>query len=487
MTEKTVIALDKKVRMPDATFIENGTLDVADGKILCAHAEAYVVGQEALQEEFRVQIKTVFFALVLTEDNKCEQKTASFESSRLLSQKGLNGSTKGDFSVKVERCSYSEKSGEMTAEETLSGWYIQPVEANVLPCSDDLVCRTEKHVASRSDVVLTNHYQTCGDEMRMPIRTILDCSATAIINDVLPGEGSFRAEGETTLRVLALTDNDQYLSQVFSHPFAADVVASCESGSNIDVNCTVVRCDPTLSDGDARAFSTDIEISLAADISTPVEIEVVTDCYSVEKEVVVKKETVTFERGFCTKTLSDKASDTLETGNVVNEIYACVYPYVKTAKALLSEGVTVDGSIATTVLFADENNLPSAKEMEIPFSVRYNGEYPCGDLYPTVKIRSISARLKTGSAIDVTVEYAVTVRGSDEKSLSYLSEATLTDDKLPDEAAICLYPVKPGEDLFDVAKAMNCREETLLKLNPELTLPLVGGEKILLYNEIVEE
>ena len=290
---------------------------------------------------------------------------------------------------------------------------------------------------------------------------------------------------KTTVRIVAITDNEQFLTQNFSRPFSADVIADCPDDATFDVGVDLTDYRTTLSDGDARVFLTDMTLKIAVLVSEPSETEVSTDCYSIKNETTPVLSTASFDSGFCTRTLSDKTSATRETGGVINELFACLFPEVVSAKVESGDGLTVEGVLKTTVLYSDENNAPAVKRVEIPYSVRYNGEYPCtADLYPETVIKTVSARLKTGSEAEITAEFSVTVRGCDKTEFTYLSDVTVGEEKLSDDVAICLYPVKPGEDLFDVAKALGCREETLLKLNPEIALPLQGGEKILLYNEL---
>ena len=486
MTEKTVVSADKKIRLNSVTAVENIRLDVDGGKILAASATAYATGFETFSDEFRVTVKTTFNAVLLNADGQYVKKTETVESVRLFSQKGASGTSKAYFCANVKNCSFSENGYELTAEETLSGWYILPEEKALLTPSEDLVCRTEKATVYRTDVVSSAVYLTQSDEMRMPIKAVLDCSATAATTGVFPGEGGFRIEGEATVRIVALSDNDQFLSQTFSHPFDANVVADCGENAALLPECTVIKCDVTLSDGDARTFLVDMELALVTTVNTPAEIEVATDCYSVKYDLTKVEDSLSYNACFCTKTLSDKSSAVLSTGNTVNEIYGCLFPAANDVKVVRDDGLVAEGKISTFVLYADENNAPVCKETSIPFSIRYNGDYPCSSApVATVQIKSVTARLKTGSDIDVSAEYCVAVRGQEERTLSFLSEVALGAEKEPSDTAICLYLTKPGEDLFDVAKELNCKKEDLLRLNPEITLPLSGGEKILLYNELL--
>ena len=484
---KTEIAVDKKAQLNALSVVESARIDTREGKILAARAEAYATGYETLTDEFRVTVKTVFSAVILTPDNTIDTREEIVESVCSVSQKGISGSTKAYFCATVKNCVFSENGSEITADEIVDGWYIREQKTEVLSPDEDVICRVKKEKTNRFDLFESRLDLSYVDEMRMPVKSVLDCSATALVSAAYPSAGAVRVEGEITVRLIALSDNDQYLTQTFSHPFGTDITADFSDEDTFDVDCSVVRCSASLSDDDVRGVSTELEAAFYLTTASAAEIDVVTDCYSVDKEIRTTENTLVFDDRFCSRTLADKASVVLS-GNVVNEIYACLYPSLREVKAYFEDGLNVEGTISAAVLYADENNLPAVKEVKIPFSAHYNGDYDCSyALFPSVSIKSASARLKTASDIEVSAEYAVTTRGVGEKTIRCLFDAAVLGDKEPEDAAICLYPVKPGEDLFDVAKALNTKEDVLLRLNPDLQLPLAGGEKVLLYREWIEE
>ena len=79
------------------------------------------------------------------------------------------------------------------------------------------------------------------------------------------------------------------------------------------------------------------------------------------------------------------------------------------------------------------------------------------------------------------------LKGIERQSTQVIADhRALGAEKEEDDYAICLYVVKAGETLWDVAKALNTDEATLQALNRDVSLPLCGGEKILLYRALDE-
>ncbi|MBO5776136.1 MAG: hypothetical protein J6R35_02045, partial [Clostridia bacterium] len=52
------------------------------------------------------------------------------------------------------------------------------------------------------------------------------------------------------------------------------------------------------------------------------------------------------------------------------------------------------------------------------------------------------------------------------------------------DAVISVYLVGEGECLCDCAKALCSTEAELMALNPELTLPVKAGDKVLIYRPL---
>lgn len=54
-------------------------------------------------------------------------------------------------------------------------------------------------------------------------------------------------------------------------------------------------------------------------------------------------------------------------------------------------------------------------------------------------------------------------------------------------SAISVYIPAEGEDLWTVSKKLNACPEAIMQYNPDLTFPLTGGERILIYRQIIKD
>ncbi len=489
MTENKTVNSNTKEILSSIIFGESCDFNIGDGRTVCVTANAAVANVEALNNELRVSVKTEFTAVYQTAEGEFETKKGYAESVRSLIKEGVKPSTCAVVNACVTECDVSPSGSNATASVELSGWFLKENTLEYLGSElENVHCLTKgvkvENIACLKDSRLT---LTHSNEARLPIKKILDCSNCAIVTNVYPSAGLFQIDGELTTRIAAITDNNQFLTQVFSHPFSTEISEEfCRADSVIDVDSTIIKNELTLTDGDPRVFIADTELCFRYTVTEQMEIAGVTDCYSTQNELQLKTSTAVLDECFCYRTVRDKASSTVKTDGVVNELGCVICPTVSAVAVNIENGLSVEGLILATVLFDDENNVCTAKTVEIPFLTEVSKDYECGaGLIPSVTVLNVNARLRTSTEIEVTAEFSATVRGISAKETTLVSAIEIGAPKEEDDFAISLYIVKPGETLWDVAKALNSDEDTIMKLNEDVNVPLKGGEKILLYKELL--
>lgn len=486
MTEIMTVNANSREITGEVNYTESCVFDLSEGeKILCVTARSSCNNAEALNDEFRLSIKTAFRAVILAGE-EYEVKEVTTESVKSVVKSGVTPTSRGVFCATVTDCGYDN--GKAAANVKITGWFLKETVLSFLNSECDSVhCRTTQKTVSNVPYIKESGLNlTQSDECRMPIKKLLDCTPSLIVNNVYPSDGSFRIEGELCIRVAAVTDNNQFLTQSFSHTITTEVEdETCHADSFVDVEGKVTALDVTLTEGDARIIISDSKITFYSTVAENKDITAVTDCYSTDNEIKAEYSTAELDKEFCIRAVRDKCSTSFAPGGEIGEVYCALYPTVSAETVKDNDVIKIDGTIKATVLYSDENNAPSAKIAEIPFSVEIGKEKDCDLLAPEISVSSVSCRIKTGRDIEVGADIVVTARGSKKEELKLISSIEIGDRKTEDDYAISLYIVKSNEDLFDVAKALNTDEDTLLKLNPELKLPLSGGEKVLVYKELM--
>ena len=463
-------------------------LDV-EGRIVCVNAVSEVKSTEALNKELRISLVTSFRVVTCGEDGEYELTVRRAESVASVTDENLSPAVKSVVCVNVADCSYVEKEGgRATAELEITGWYLKTNELNFLTePKESVFCRTGKYdienVASVEEysVTLTN-----SNEARLPIKKILDCSTVVVVNNVYPAAGTFQLDGDVITRIIAVSDSGIFVTQTFTSPFTTEINSeSVTADSVIDVYPKVTRTDLTVTETDERVFITDVDVKFLYAVSEKCEIDGIIDCYSTANELTVEEAINVVNTCSCFRSVRDKCSATVKSENVIEEVLCVNAPYISDVSASVDGGLKVEGLITSVVLFTDESGLKTEKCV-VPFSTAVTSDYDCRDTFlPDVKITSLSARIRSATEIEVVAEICVSVRGVNKHEIKLVSSIETGAEKPAAEYAISLYIVKPGETIWDVSKALNTDEDTVFRLNPELSLPLKGGEKIIIYNELV--
>lgn len=491
MTEIKKVNSNSKQTLEKCVFSESAELNLDSGtQVIVVNADSNVVSCEALDKELRVGVCTVFRVIYKDAEGKLDVKEVRADAMKILQNSDIIPTTEAVLDATAKNCQYlATATGKATATVEIKGWFVKENVISFMSSEiEDVYCRTEAFSVENlmllkgGSLTVTN-----SDEARMPIKKILESRAAAVVNNVYPSEGSYRIEGELTVRIAALADNDQFINQSFTHPFGTEISdETVKSDSIPDAEAKAVSCDVTVTENDARIFISDVKIDFRVSDARRSEIEGVTDCYSVTNVLDVTTVNAELDSTFCYRTVRDKASCSVIPGGMINELCCVLNPTV-TEGTVTSDGsgLTVQGVIETDLIYIDENNECKAFRAEIPFATDFAKDYPCdGYDEPSVTVTNLSCRLRTGSEIEIAAEFSVTLRGVSEKTVTMISEVEKGAEKEEDDYAISLYIVRPGETLWEVAKALNSDEDTLLKLNEDLKIPLTGGEKILVYKEL---
>ena len=464
----------------------DGTMENGD-KILGVTAESIVVGCESLNGELKVNVRTIFKIVKQNSEGIYLSEKIDSESMHTITNDDIVPTTKCCLRAHVTDCSYSVGSSvKCKATVEISGWFICEKTLEFFDsCFNGVYCKTCS--VNVENVVALNESKlnlSFTDEMRMPIAQIIDYSAYISIGTVYPASGNYRLDGDVTLRLTAITDNGQFITQSFSHPFNADETDErITSDMRIDVDGIITGLNFTVTESDKRIVVSDINLRLCGVGLEENEVQSVCDVYSTTHETEIISNIAEVNTNFCLRSVREKASVTEDVGNIT-EVLAVLTPEITVTGTRNSDGIKTEGIIQTTVIYVDGENVLS-RGAEIPFVSIIGADFPCESIFvPEVTVTAISARPRGGAEIEITVELLVMVRGTQNKEINIISGITIGEEKQDEDFAVCLYIVKPDETLWEVAKALNTDEETLTKQNEDLILPLKGGEKIILYKAL---
>jgi hypothetical protein len=256
--------------------------------------------------------------------------------------------------------------------------------------------------------------------------------------------------------------------------------------SKVEVDAVVRSLNFALLSGEgSEHIQCDITLSVRGFAATPGSIEVISDAYSLTEELELNADKFFLDESRCVLRKREKVSGAFALDadrEKIRQVLAVTPPVVASQSVSADGGLTIEGIIASDIIYLGENDATLCAKAEIPFNIVLDSEFECGEsLSSSVVVSSASEKHRAAGEVEFLFDIAIEVRGVKTTEVTAISGITTVGVKEENEYAISVYIASPGQSLWDVAKALNSDEGKLLELNSDLILPFVGGEKILMY------
>jgi len=244
------------------------------------------------------------------------------------------------------------------------------------------------------------------------------------------------------------------------------------------------------SDGDATAALLEFSLTGHAKAFSAETLEVVVDAFSVSHELDAVGEELAVHAHKLNATFSDRVEGavTLDVSMpTADRILALTGSKLHIASAAAVEGrITYEGIVSTNIIYyAAENNVKNSVAVELPFSIAVAEE--CAQEGDIVLARgtvtSASAKIVRGNEISIKADIDIEIIVAAEQKRFALTSLHLGAERVLSDAAFSVHIARGGESLWDVAKALGITPESVLEQNPNLSLPLSGGERVMCYRQ----
>lgn len=330
-------------------------------------------------------------------------------------------------------------------------------------------------------------------EVDYQIKQVLTQQAVVTVSEVQCGVGSIIVDGELHLSAILLQsgEKESIIKEKKVIAFRGEI--ECE------------KCSPEMTaicSATVRSFKTDIAVDeqknvsrITANVVVTLEGEAFTnekcsiadDVFSTECNLdLVKGEAVT---GQATK----QCGYTEELNAVIPfEVEGnCVLVSTANEKAEIysvnheDNSVVVSGSLIFNQIYQAENGFFSRK-CETPFEQKLDGTF---NAEHTVRATVVDCKTEIRSATDISVkaEVCFSVVSTEKQPLKFIKEVKDAGAKKGEESSLSVYIPAPDEDLWTLSKHLNTSPEDLLETNKELTFPLTGEERIVVYRQRKKE
>lgn len=267
-------------------------------------------------------------------------------------------------------------------------------------------------------------------------------------------------------------------------PFTEEINAhGARQGDMVTARACVCKIGAVESD---NGFMFAVTMQLGGEAYCRSSADVISDAFSVTSEL---------EKECSELTLVDiKASEfviqscdgsiTLAEGDSADSVIAlCGFEFVSETTFISFGKVAVEGALSGSIVYydADAATKKSIAAL-IPVKLTTNISADDGDIAEsTGSVGKIAVKLKRSGEIDIKAEIMLNLVIKQNIAVSAVSSVTTGATVAAAGGAISVYIASDGESMWDCAKSLKVKPDTITRQNPALEFPLKRGDKVMIY------
>ncbi|MBE5734060.1 MAG: hypothetical protein E7347_03305 [Clostridiales bacterium] len=330
-------------------------------------------------------------------------------------------------------------------------------------------------------------------ELSYPVAEVLSHRAQAVITAVQCGVGAIIVDGEVLLSAIMLQKNEKsdIIKEIKTMPFRAEI--ECEEAMpNMQATARVreksFKTDVAVDEDSGKSVvSAQVYLLFEGEAYSDQTLTVATDVFSTEQEVELIKHDLEYyktgELRCCTQAVSGKAvTPDLPAGTTLLAVGGENVEIV--SKRCDGEKTAVTGVINAVIYLRDSEQKVSTVKVETPFECNIDCPMGCDvEIDLVARAQKARARIISVNEIELETEIAFTVYPHEKSQIKIIGEIKALGEKKKNSCALSVYIPVEGEELWSLSKRLNVCPSALLSTNPELTFPLTGKERIVVYRQ----
>ena len=318
------------------------------------------------------------------------------------------------------------------------------------------------------------------DDFDCNAEDVLIPASSVLVTDCNVHAGMAEIRGEIYLSILAVRDGKPVCFDRIV-PFKSEI--ACENA--LLARKAVCRAEVKEVSIEARVdergkCNVDAVISLAFAgwYCDEEEMQVILDAFSTENELNL----AFAEENSCPcteiKVFSERVSGLCATKAKLD--YTCALLAVATPKAEFVKSENgIEGSVNATLIYEQNGELHST-EVNLPFTVELHGlNNLTGEI--CVAVCGVNIRQRSEGECEAEAVLKISAPDSENCSVKYVTEITEGEKLKVSASAISVFVPAKGDDLWSMAKKLVQSPQEISLTNPDLTFPLTGNERILVF------
>lgn len=353
--------------------------------------------------------------------------------------------------------------------------------------ADGAVCKTE-NITLFSTVNFSGESEIEDEFDADSVVDILVPSAKAFVLRAVCGSGEINVEGEIHLDILAMRGNSPVS---FERNVSYKATVPCEA-SVLAENCT---CFAEVKDVNVNATVNEergkCEVAVVATLgfsgvfSERTEVPAVVDAFCTENETSIAFAEEECEICDGIKTYNERIFGICSTKSKTD--YTCNFKATALPRVDYNYNVEqnmIEGAVCALLLY-EQNGEDKSTEITLPFAFKLNGVNPEKGEEACIRIcaNGVSVRRKSEGECEAEAVLKIYVSVIKKQTCRYICELRQGEKLEELTSAISVYMPSHGDTLWDISKKLKKSPQEVSSCNPDLSFPLSGEERIVIYRQ----
>jgi hypothetical protein len=453
--------------------------------VATVNAVTYLLGYETLNGEIRYNGRAIFTVLYKSEGELKKYEAGVDYSFRFAFEKARENSDLS-CSVAIENTAITELNG------------IVSVSGIILFKGEILECKEVEYFEKDKNLFLKNQEIECARDISKfsketkieeefetseLIGSVLLHTEKVVIKGCECGENKVIVDGEVEVNMLIVPLGKNQPSLVVKKiPYRVEVekdgispndFATCyaqNKGSSIKVYVDESK--------NKSSISIEVNLLVFGKIYERLSFYPCEDAYSLNKEIYLEKEKITLDKFNGFKCIDFKVESEISLNEDKNSRLISLLS--DKIEEINFSGVELSGAVSFDLLCKGEEFEVQSVIVPINYTLPLLGNQAWNLKATLTEVSLSEINSKYFVSFTVNVCYLDMTRFD-----SYIiTKVTEGEDKPVNDSAISVYIPKPNDSLWEISKELGVTEEEILKINKDLTFPLSGEERIVVYREV---
>lgn len=501
--EKNKCGVVNKTKLNEEQILVETKLDTSDledfQKICWIDANVEIENVDVLNKEVNFSGKVYFDVVYLNSNNNFCHSELNTPFMNKISNEKVEANSKIDLSCNIESVKFNDKMQKIEIIIAILPIMCLCSENEIIGNgNEDLITKSDE-IASQSLVIngCVEFNEEISEKIGESFDKILSVKSKAITKSIDAGTNMFTIQGEIVSTIHYTTTDDElekikYIT--LTEPFKREIEANgTTENSFIDVTVLVKKENYKYEmNPENNEIQINVPIVVCFKVFDEMMIPCATDIFSLTKKLDIVKSSIQKTNLFSLGFIEGKIEASLNLDenepriDKVLGISECLCQISNSS--LQDEQLVIEGLANFNLTYLnDENQNIYTTQKAFPFSVKKTIENQNDNkIFVDAILSDVEIVARRGREILVDGKIKAYVNACETLQEEVLTDAIILNEYQAKRHAIEIYFGKEGDDIWDIAKELRVKPETIASQNPDIILPLENNQNIVVYNQKVE-